>query len=246
MMRALIIEHDAVAYKHLVKLLSEIAPEIKIAGQCKSVKEGTSLFSKIPAPDLVFSVINLPDGLSFEIFNAIESEVPVIFTCANESYAIDAFKSNGIYYLKKPLKKEDLAEALIKFRKKFDFWTRPGRKSNPVKYQERFLVNVGRNLKLVPAAEIAYFYTENKIVYLVTANGSKYTTRFTLDNLVDLLDPSKFFRINRQFIVNLSSISKMVPASKSRLQLILEPKSHYPAITSFGRTDNFYKWVLGK
>jgi DNA-binding LytR/AlgR family response regulator len=107
------------------------------------------------------------------------------------------------------------------------------------------MVSSGTHMTPINAEEIAYFFTENKIVYMITFAGTKYMTSFNLERLENILDPKLFFRINRKFIIHFSAITKMTPASKSRLQLALNPKSEAETITSSGRTANFRKWVLG-
>jgi DNA-binding LytR/AlgR family response regulator len=249
-MRILIIDPDIQAIKHLEKLLNEIAAENKISGRCKDLKTATQWLQTNPLPDLIFSVIELPDGLSFDIFNNLSKKPPVVFTCAYEKYAIDAFKANGIYYLLKPLKKEELKEALNRYETFFpsvrhETTILPAINAGKVAYQERFLVTIGRQMKLVSAEEVAYFFTEQKIVYLVTFQRVKYNTGFTLERLEQQLNPALFFRINRQFIINISAIVKLLPASKSRMQVVLKPETIHDTITSFGRTESFYNWMLG-
>ena len=247
----LIIDQDLAAMKHLEKLLSEIAPEMKISGRCRDIKSAEQWLQLNPLPDLIFSVIELPDGLSFDIFNNLRKKPPVIFTCTYEKYAIDAFKANGIYYLLKPVNKEELTEALNRYETFFSS-VRPETTSEPSakilkgsSYQERFLVTIGRQMKLIQAEEVAYFFTEQKIVYLVTFQRVKYNTGFTLERLEQQLNPAMFFRINRQFIINIAAIVKLLPASKSRMQVVLKPETSHDTITSFGRTESFFNWMLG-
>jgi DNA-binding LytR/AlgR family response regulator len=244
-MNILIIENDIEALRHLEKLLKAIAPEKRIAGHCSSVREAKRWLRQHALPDLIFSVIQLPDGLSFELYKNLKNKVPVIFTCSRDKYAIEAFKANGIYYLLKPIKKEALREALARYDADLPHRHLLKEKTQP-HYQERFIVTTGRNSKLLMAGEIAYFYTENKIVYVITFDNSKYVVNFTLERLEKLLNPSIFFRINRQFIINLSAIGKMTPASKSRMKVFLRPSTEDTTITSFGRTDDFCKWMLGE
>jgi DNA-binding LytR/AlgR family response regulator len=246
----LIIDQDPAAVKHLEQLLNEIAPEKKISGRCRDIKSAEQWLKKNPLPDLIFSVIELPDGLSFDIFNNLEKKPPVIFTCTYEKYAIDAFKANGIYYLLKPVKKEELTEALNRYETFFssvrpETTNEPSAKIGKGSYQERFLVTIGRQMKLIQAEEVAYFFTEQKIVYLVTFQRVKYNTGFTLERLEQQLNPAMFFRINRQFIINISAIVKLLPASKSRMQVVLKPETTHDTITSFGRTESFFNWMLG-
>jgi DNA-binding LytR/AlgR family response regulator len=249
-MNILIIDDNDPDARQLEKLLKEVAPDKKVMGRCCSVNDSLEWFQKHPMPDLVFSVVELPDGLSFEIFNKLEKRPPVIFTCPYEKYAIDAFKANGIYYILKPVKKEALKEAINRHATLFPYKLNgtsvvPGPPAGKNTFQERFLVTVGRQMRLIKADEVAYFFTEHKIVYLVTFQGAKYRTSFTLERLEGQLNPAVFFRINRQFIINVSAIVKLLPASKSRLEVMLRPETGHNTTTSFGRTDSFCHWMLG-
>lgn len=244
-MRIVIIEPDPLSYSHLVNLLQAAEPGVEITAHLKSLRESMVWFKKHTLPDLVFSVINLPDGISFELFNKLDRKLPVIYTCSNEKYARDAFNTTGIYYLLKPFVSQDLHEAINKFKSGFPNVYQE-KNGQVLPFQKRFLVHVGRLTKMVPAEDIAYFYTDKKVVYLVCFDNSKYTINTTLEKLETQLNPENFFRINRQFIVNLSSIMRMIPASKSRQQLLLKPTPAHTPITSFNRTQNFYKWLTGK
>jgi DNA-binding LytR/AlgR family response regulator len=249
-MRILIIDQNSQAIKHLEKLLNEIAPDKKISGRCRDIKSARQWLQNNPLPDLIFSVIELPDGLSFDIFNDLKKKIPVIFTSSYGKYAIEAFKANGIYYLLKPVKAEELTEALNRYETFFssvkpETANTSAQKCGKVSYQERFLVTIGRQMKLISVEEVAYFFTEHKIVYLVTFQQVKYNTGFTLERLEQQLNPAMFFRINRQFIINISAIVKLMPASKSRMQVVLKPETIHDTITSFGRTESFCNWMLG-
>lgn len=244
-MNILIIEHDRHVAEDLKKLLHEYYPEMVIAGYCTTIKKTSLWLQSNKLPDLIFSSVELPDGLSFQLFRDLTNRTPVIFMCKHENYAIDAFKANGIYYILKPIKKHELQEALQRY--KDSYAGRPATTPTPshTHYQERFLISAGRQLKLIKTEDISYFYTENKIVYLVTFEDSKYLTDYTLERLEQLLDPSRFFRINRQFIINISSIVKLEHASKSRFKVFLRPKTEHTTTTSFGRKDKFCRWMLG-
>ena len=113
-------------------------------------------------------------------------------------------------------------------------------------YQERFIIHTGPQIKLVQDSEIAYLYTENKMVYIVTFDKHKYSMDISLEGFEKILNPKLFYRINRQFIVQLKAIVKMVPATKQRIELTLAPPTTYETITSFERTPQFKKWLLGE
>jgi len=117
MLNVLIIEDEEPAAKRLHKMLKEIEPEIVVLENIVSVSSAIKWFSNNSAPQLVFSDIQLSDGLSFDIFKAVEVTSPIIFTTAYDQYAIEAFKVNSIDFLLKPIKKDDLEKAVAKFRK---------------------------------------------------------------------------------------------------------------------------------
>lgn len=252
-MKILIIEDEENATERLEKLVHEVAPGKQIIGRCKSIQQTIQWLHENDYPDLILSDVQLSDGLSFEIFKQMKKTVPVIFISAYDTYAIDAFKVEGIHYLLKPVKKYDLQNALERYDNNYKekkntfnnldsgFNTSAGQKE----YQERFIIHSGAQIKLVEDGEIAYVYTENKIVYLVTFDKQKYSMDISLEGFEKVLNQKLFYRINRQFIVQLKAITKMKPASKQRIALILNPPATHETITSFERTPSFKKWLLG-
>jgi DNA-binding LytR/AlgR family response regulator len=240
-MRILIIEPEQVIIKELETILRGIIGEV-VTSHCNDLRAAKNWFRKNTPPQLVFSAITFPDGLSFDLFKSLNNTLPVVYMNANDRFALEAFRQNGIYYLLKPLDKAEVANAVSRHRY---LLAREAAPAIEGKFQERFLVTVGKQVKLVKGEEVAYFFSEQKIVYLITFAGNKYRTGFTLERLEQLLNPALFFRINRQFIIHLSAIVKMMPASKSRLQVVLQPGTNYDTITSSGRTDPFYNWLLG-
>lgn len=253
-MNILIIEDEENAIERLEKLIIEIAPGKHIAGRCKSIQQTIQWLQENEYPDLILSDVQLSDGLSFEIFQQLEKKVPVIFISAFDTYAIDAFKAQGLHYLLKPLKKHELQDAIQRYdNRQGNKKVAIERESSPAKapflqkqYQERFIIHTGVQIKLVQDSEIAYIYTENKTVFLVTFDKQKYLMDLTMEGFEKVLNPQLFYRINRQFIVHLKAISKMTPASKQRIELLLEPATNYETITSFERTPSFKKWLLGE
>ncbi len=251
-MRILIIEDEQNAIERLEKLIKEVAPEKKIIGKCQSIQQTIDWLNENEYPDLILSDVQLSDGLSFDIFQQIKTSIPVIFISAYNTYAPEAFRARGLHYLLKPLKKNELKEALDRYdsnntgnkRVEGNSPPPPGKIRNH--YQERFIINVGAQIKLIHDYEIAYVFTENKIVYITTTGNQKFIVDISLENFEKSLNPKLFYRINRQFIVSLKSIYKMVPASKQRIELTLEPATLYETVTSFERTSQFKKWLLGE
>jgi DNA-binding LytR/AlgR family response regulator len=194
--------------------------------------------------------IQLDDGLCFEIFETINIEVPVIFTTAYDEYTLKAFKVNSVDYLLKPIEEKYLKESLSKFRKfhsekhqrKADFEKIIKEFSN--QYKTRFLIKTGTRYRSVPIIEISHFHICERSVFLNDINGKDYGIDYSLDHLQKVLDPERFFRINRDCIVNIDSISLMHSYSSSRLQLILKDKKENDIfVISRDKVADFKRWI---
>ena len=252
-MKVVIIEDEAFAALRLKKMIREYNPEIEVVAELESVSNSVKWFKSNPEPDLIFLDIHLEDDLSFAIFDQVNISSPVIFTTAFDEYAIKAFKHKSIDYLLKPIVHEELAAALKKYeqfsglhQKSIDLQSLYNLISSKEKtYRERFSLSVASKIKMVETSEIAYFYVLDKGVYLRTFHGNTYSIDFTLDKLVEILDPSVFFRINRKYLVNISSIANMYAHSRGRVKLELKPKAddEFDTIVSIDRSAEFKKWL---
>jgi two-component system, LytTR family, response regulator LytT len=251
MLKVLLIEDEDPAARRLGKMVKEVLPEAEIPDNIVSVSSGIAWFGEHPMPDLIFSDIQLSDGLSFEIFKAHDITCPVIFTTAYDQYAIEAFKVNSIDYLLKPVKKEDLETAVKKFKKLADAapplnieklmqTLQPALKPE---YKKRFVVRYGEHIKTIAIEDVVYFYTEDKITFMCTKEGRRYAIDFNLDALGGMLDPKTFFRINRQYIIGIHSIAEMFSYSKSRVLVKLNPPAKHETIVSTERSAEFKHWL---
>ena len=250
--KVLIIEDEEPAAKRLQKMILELEPEARILENIVSVSSAIKWLDENSKPDLIFSDIQLSDGLSFEIFKRVEVDCPIIFTTAYDQYAIEAFKVNSIDYLLKPIKKDDLLVAINKF-KKLSGSDHPGAVdikklmesfgTAATNYKTRFIVRYGEHIKTIKIEEVAYFYTEDKINFLSTIEGRRYTIDYNLDNLESMLDPKVFFRINRQYIISIYSIKEMFAYTKSRVLVKLNPVSKHETIVSTERSGDFKLWL---
>jgi two-component system, LytTR family, response regulator LytT len=249
-MKALIIEDEATAARRLAKLIQEIDPGITVLEQLDSIEASLNWFAQHPMPDLIFMDINLADGLSFEIFDHQEITSPIIFTTAFDQYALQAFKVNSVDYLLKPIKKNELEQAIEKYRKLHTSgnvsYTEIAKSMKRDGFNTRFLIRFGQSIKVVEFREAAYFYTEDKITFLITKTGKRYPIEPSLEKLDEMADPRTYFRINRQFIVNIESIKKMYAYSKARVKLILDPPIDKETIVSTERSPIFKKWLVGE
>lgn len=248
-MKVLIFEDETLAADKLQSMLLELQPDWQVVSRIKSISSAVEWLESNPHPDLIISDIRLLDGLCFEIFAKVKVEKPVIFTTAYDQYAIRAFEVNSIDYLLKPVQMDKLQNALAKlqipkeqalpdYNEVLNFI-----KSNQTSYKSRFMVRLGQRIIAVPSEKIAYFYSENKLTYIVTLDNKKFPIDQPLDELIDLLDPKRFFKANRQFIVAFDSIAEIHPYFKGRIKIVLQPKSDEELVISSDRTPDFKKWI---
>ena len=257
-MKILIIEDEHAAARRLEKILLEVAPEAEIAGRLDSVEASIEWFHTNPPPDLILLDIHLADGASFEIFEHVRIKSPVIFTTAYDEYALKAFKVNAVDYLLKPIKVDELAEAMDKYKRIFQTSAPSAdytgllqtlrQQEGGQNYLRRMLIRFSNSLRLVDMSDAAYFYTKDKITFLVTQHtGKRFPVDYPLDKLETLLDPAAFFRINRQFIINVAAIKEMHPYSKSRVKVDLEPAAtDLETVVSAERSSEFKRWLVGE
>ncbi|MHC1777265.1 MAG: LytR/AlgR family response regulator transcription factor [Lentimicrobium sp.] len=247
-MKVLVIEDEVRASSHLERLISKVAPEMEIVAKLESVRDSVDFLTAGNEPGLIFSDIQLADGLSFEIFRQVRVKCPIIFTTAWDHYAIEAFNTNGIDYLLKPVEEERLRKAIEKVRQ---FSPMPMLEkilamavSQPSKsYKSRFLVKVGEKIKTIPVEEIIAFYSLEKATYLHTSSNRSYCIDFALDQLENMLDPDKFFRISRKYMVSLGACSNITAWSNSRLKLRIDGIEDQEIIVARERVQDFREWL---
>ncbi|MCO6480731.1 MAG: response regulator transcription factor [Phaeodactylibacter sp.] len=249
-MKVIIIEDEAIAAERLEKQLKEIDPDIEVLARPGSVKESVKWLTTHSA-DLIFLDIQLSDGLSFSIFEQVQVQTPVILTTAYDQYAIRAFQLNSVAYLLKPIRKSELMESLQKlqslrsaFSINFDHLLSMMQGRQPA-YRRHFLIQVGEKFRQVPAEEAAYFFAAHKAVFLRTFQGMAYPLDLTLDALEETLDPARFFRINRKYLISMPAIDKMIAWPRSRIRIELQPPvdDSHDTIVSIDRAKDFKEWM---
>ncbi|WP_294140902.1 LytTR family DNA-binding domain-containing protein [uncultured Sanguibacteroides sp.] len=242
-MNAIIIEDEYLAATELEVMLKEVAPDIKIEVKLDSVADSVKWLKK-NRTDLIFMDIHLGDGQSFDIFEQVEVNVPVIFITAYDEYALKAFKYQGIDYILKPFDKEELQRALSKLEA-----LRPDSVPFPAAslsvFQERFLVTVGAKMRSIAVQEVAYFMADGKYLILFTRDGQNYILDQTISGIETKLNPLHFFKINRKFIINFAAIKEMIRYSNSRIKIILSPlpPDGIESIVSTDRIQEFKQWL---
>jgi DNA-binding LytR/AlgR family response regulator len=249
-MNILVVENEVPAADKLVRLIKKIDRSMKIMAVVETVEDTINRLQEDAKPDLILMDIQLDDGLCFEVFDTIRVDIPVIFTTAYDEYTLRAFKVNSIDYLLKPIDEDSLKAALDKFRKLYannDPFKRDFRQllhEFRNQYRSRFLIKIGGKYKSVSASEISYFHICERNVFLNDSNGKDYGLDYSLEQLEGMLDPRKFYRINRECIVNIDSISYMNSYSSSRLQLVLKNrKENDMFVVSRDKVSSFKKWV---
>ena len=250
-MTVIIIEDEKPSARRLQRMLNTIGihPEVLLY----SVEEAIDWFKVNTHPDLIFLDIQLSDGLSFEIFEAVDIASAVIFTTAYDEYALQAFKLNSIDYLLKPIDEDDLSIAVEKFKSRapinhsatLDFTAFKKLLVAPIEqaYKKRFSVKVGQHLKLIATTDIECVFSENKGTYVHTTAGRNYLLDRSLEQLDKELDPQLFFRVSRKFYVNINAINDMVSYTNSRIKITLNNYNEQAIIVARERVKAFKHWL---
>lgn len=246
-MNCIIIEDEAVAARRLKKLIERNG--LQVMAELHSVQASIDWFQHHDEPDLIFLDIQLGDGISFEIFEAIQPKSAIIFTTAYDEYALRAFKFNSIDYLLKPIQEKELVKAIEKFKNTqqphISFSAMQIQQllqaNFESKYRERFLVKIGQKLKTIETEKISLFYSENKGTYIQTEKRN-YLIDNSLEELEEQMNPDQFFRISRQALVHLPFIQEIVSHSGSRLLLTMQGSSA-KWMVSRERVQDFKLWL---
>ncbi len=253
-MKILIVEDEELAVKKLQKTLTAADETANVIGVTDSIRSTVEWLQQNPQPDLILMDIELADGQSFEIFNLTEVKSPVIFTTSYDEYALKAFKVNSVDYLLKPIQMEELQGALTKFKKlkgddratdlSFDKLVKElQQKLQPKDFRKRFLVKHAQKLVSIEVEDITYFYSDGRLNFFKTKDNKKFVVDYTMDELEDMLDPEKFFRISRSFYVSVGSIDKIEDYFGNRLILQLTPAVDKEALVSREKVTEFKKWM---
>lgn len=252
MTRILIIEDEVIAARRLQDMIMEAYPGSKIVARLESISKAVEWFSDNEAPDLAFFDIQLADGLSFEIFEKADVICPVIFTTAYDEYALKAFKVNSIDYLLKPIDAKELKAAIGKYQT-LHMNNRPDTASPPNidkvlklltnQYKSRFVTKVGEHIKSIHVDDILCFYSLAKATYLQTREDRHYVIDHSLEQVEELIDPSRFFKVNRKFIIQLDSIKDIISYTNSRLKVVLHKETEEEIIVAREKVKEFKQWL---
>lgn len=253
-MKVIIIEDEPFAQQELIRLLKNCEPSAEIITCIDSVEESVKWLNENEQPDLIFMDIQLSDGISFEIFNYVEVIPPVIFTTAYDNFAIKAFKVNSLDYLLKPIEEEELTNALEKFNK----WQNKSEKPEQYftkkqlqevlglykpSYKSRLVVKLGDKIKHIEVQNISYFYSEDKVSFLITTAGKRHIINYPLEQIESFLNPADFYRLNRKYIANINAIETIDSYFNSRLKIGLKPIIDDDVLVSRLKVSDFLNWL---
>lgn len=249
MLNAVIIEDERPALESLITTLSTITTDVQVTARLGSVKESIEYLSQPHDIDIIFSDVQLSDGLSFEIFDKSNIRVPVIFITGYDEFMLNAFEYNGIDYLLKPVDKESLSKALVKYKMLEKHFAHNQSLNKLMQYignhkKKRMLVKKGMESISLRLDDVVLFYTENKIVYVLDRCGKKYLADKNLAELEEELDETSFFRANRQYIVNINFIRGFKSYEKVKLILELtQTEINHSIIISQEMAPQFREWM---
>ncbi len=253
-MKVIIIEDEYYAAEKLKKELLQLDGQIEIVEVLDSCAQCLSFFKTPPPYDLIFSDIHLADGLCFNAFEKLQLSKPIIFTTAYDKYALQAFDTNGIDYLLKPIQSDRLAQSLEKYQtlQSAQSQNAPHKVYAHLKsllsdagreYKSRFLCKLGNKIKSIPTESIMYFYSKDKMTFIVDEKQSRYPINHTLDEIDGMMDPKDFFRLNRQYITHFRSIHEIHPYFKGRLKIKLTLAHEDDIIVSTERSPLMRSWL---
>lgn len=250
MIKAVIIEDERHASEYLISLLKDAHPNITVEAILSTAAESIEFFQHNKV-DLIFSDVQLPDGVSFHVFHQLETNIPVIFTTGYDRFMLEAFEYNGIDYLIKPVDPGELKRAIEKYSKLEQHFAYHNRlfadllqKINGKRREKLFIRKATETIAL-PLSDVILFYTQNKLVYALDKVGKKHLLDKNLSDLEAELDNDRFFRANRQFIVNADYIKGFRTYERVKLQVELRVDIPYnnTIIVSQETAASFRQWL---
>jgi DNA-binding LytR/AlgR family response regulator len=247
-MNVIILEDESRAAHHLERLITKVSQDMKIVAKLESVRDAVKFLYSNSDISLIFSDVQLADGLSFGVFQQVSVNCPIIFTTAYDHYAIEAFKTNGIDYLLKPIEEERLRKAIEKAKQfspslALEKILAIASTSLGKTFKSRFMVKVGDKIKSIPIEEILAFYSLEKATFIHTTSNRTYCIDYALDQVETLLDPEVCFKINRKYIVSIQACNNILAWTNSRLRLKIEGIDDQEIIVARERVQEFKNWL---
>ncbi|MCD8741007.1 LytTR family DNA-binding domain-containing protein [Mucilaginibacter roseus] len=251
-MKVIIIEDEIKTARELERMLQNLDDAIQVEATLTSVAAAIAWLKGNPAPELIFSDIQLGDGLSFEIFREVKTEAPVIFCTAFDEYAIRAFESNSIDYLLKPVEEETLARSLEKYNRFKEHLiasaaytqnlNRVLNQMDPA-YKQNLLVHYRDQIIPIKVSDIHFIYASGRSVQIYVGNDKSYPVQYTIEQLELMLNPAQFFRANRQFIINRNTVQNIEHYFNRKLYVVSQITPPEKIIIGKVKAQSFLKWI---
>ncbi len=254
-LKVLIIEDEMPAQRLLKETLQEINFETEVVACLNSIKSAIAWFQNNQHPEIILLDIHLSDGISFEIFKQVKIDSMIIFTTAYDEYAIQAFKVNSLDYLLKPIEKEELQAAFEKYQQYNKHFIQEKNasinfselasliKNKNSEYRKRILIQSNESFFHLPIGQIAFFYSMQGITFAVTFEKREYPVNFSLQSLKEQLHPEKFFKVNRQIIINIDVIKRVHSYFNGKLKLETQPSHAEDIIIGKDKAAAFRRWL---
>lgn len=244
-MNILILEDEPRAAQRLIRLLKDVSPDSTVIEVIDSVLVARTRFKGHCEFDLVVSDIQLADGLSFEALDVLPNHIPIIFCTAFDQYALKAFETHSIDYLLKPIELSDLQRAFNKLnahRPHLNDLMSDFRRLSK-RFKERFVVKYGDKIRFFEVPDILCFFSDEKTTWILTKDLKRFIIDTSLDGIECQLDPDRFFRVNRKFIVSTNALNEISAWSNSRLRLSIEGMNDEIIIVARERVQDFRNWL---
>lgn len=250
-MRILIIEDEINAAQELKRILQNLDASNEIIGMLDSVEASIEFLQRTAPPDLIFSDIQLADGMCFEIYKELPVKSPIIFCTAYDEYMLDAFETNAVSYILKPITEQAVANAMEKFKRLRSAFESTATTQSIKQLSEQLKYNFKKSLLVeqrgkiipLPVSDIAYLYLENAVIKIATQKGQQYFTTSTLDEWERMLDPASFYRANRQFIIHRPAIVSIERFFSRKLVCKLVVETPETVVISKANASDFLRWL---
>jgi two-component system, LytTR family, response regulator LytT len=251
-MKIAIIEDEKLTAKDLAKTLLAIDSEIEIVKMVHSVEEAIDFFETKPNIDLIFSDIELGDGLSFEIFEKLKITTPIIFCTAYNQYALEAFKTVGVDYILKPFSKQSIENTLLKFNNLKENLSSPKEdyssllnilKQKITPQTQSVIIHQGDKIIPLNSKDIALFFIEDDLIFAYTFDGKKHPLSQNMDSLEKQFS-TEFFRANRQFLINRKAVKDASHYFSRKILINLTIPFKEQIIVGKLKTTAFSNWLL--